>query len=227
MALDHVSFSVNRGEKIVIIGPSGAGKSTLLRCINALEDIDEGEIQIEGIVLDRTHKDIAKVRSEVGFVFQSFNLFPHLTVLGNITLAQTVVRGRSDREAENTATDILNRFGLLDKSGSFPSELSGGQSQRAAICRAMAMGPRILLFDEATSALDPEMMSEVVDVMNMLASDGITLLIVTHELGVARRVADRIIFMDSGKIAAMGTVEELLVSPKSDRVKSFLAKVLA
>ncbi|MFH1893082.1 MAG: amino acid ABC transporter ATP-binding protein [Candidatus Zixiibacteriota bacterium] len=227
VALDNITFSVGRGEKIVVIGPSGAGKSTLFRCINALEEIDSGKITIDDVTLDSTHRDIAKVRADVGFVFQHFHLFPHLTVLGNITLAQTVVRKKSQEESTETARILLNRFGLLDKEQSYPSELSGGQCQRAAICRAMALNPKILLFDEATSALDPEMMSEVVDVMNLLAREGITLMIVTHELGVAREVADRVIFMDDGRIEAIGTVEEILVSPENERVKTFLAKVLA
>jgi len=182
MALDNVTFSVGRGEKIVVIGPSGAGKSTLFRCINALEEIDSGRIIIDDVILDSTHRDIAKVRADVGFVFQHFHLFPHLTVLGNITLAQTAV--------------------------------------------TMALNPKILLFDEATSALDPEMMSEVVDVMNLLAREGITLMIVTHELGVAREVADRVMFMDDGRIEAIGTVEQTLVNPENERVKTFLAKVV-
>jgi len=227
MALDNVTFSVGRGEKIVVIGPSGAGKSTLFRCINALEEIDSGRIIIDDVILDSTHRDIAKVRADVGFVFQHFHLFPHLTVLGNITLAQTAVRKRSREESIETARSLLNRFGLLDKEQSYPSELSGGQRQRAAICRAMALNPKILLFDEATSALDPEMMSEVVDVMNLLAREGITLMIVTHELGVAREVADRVMFMDDGRIEAIGTVEQTLVNPENERVKTFLAKVLA
>jgi len=227
MALDNVTFSVGRGEKIVVIGPSGAGKSTLFRCINALEEIDSGRIIIDDVILDSTHRDIAKVRADVGFVFQHFHLFPHLTVLGNITLAQTAVRKRSREESIETARSLLNRFGLLDKEQSYPSELSGGQRQRAAICRAMALNPKILLFDEATSALDPEMMSEVVDVMNLLAREGITLMIVTHELGVAREVADRVMFMDDGRIEAIGTVEQILVNPENERVKTFLAKVLA
>lgn len=227
VALDDVTFSVKRGEKIVVIGPSGAGKSTLLRCLNALEEIDSGRIIIDDVILDSNHRDIAKVRADVGFVFQHFHLFPHLSVLGNIVLAQTVVRKRSQSESEETARNLLNRFGLLDKESAYPSELSGGQSQRAAICRAMALNPKILLFDEATSALDPEMMSEVVDVMNMLARDGITLMIVTHELGVAREVADRVIFMDAGRIEANGSVDEILVKPVNQRVKTFLAKVLA
>jgi len=226
-ALDDVSFKVQKGEKIVIVGPSGAGKSTLLRCINALEDIDSGSIAIDEVVLDRTHKDIAKVRSEVGFVFQHFHLFPHLSVLGNITLAQRVVRKRSPDESDTFATELLERFGLTGKAQSYPSELSGGQSQRAAICRAMALNPKILLFDEATSALDPESMSDVVEVMNFLAKDGITLLIVTHELSVARQVADRVMFMDEGRIEAIGPVDEILVNPQNQRVKDFLAKVLA
>jgi polar amino acid transport system ATP-binding protein len=226
-ALDEVSFEVARGEKIVVIGPSGAGKSTLLRCINGLEEIDSGTIYIDEIILDRSHRDISKVRAEVGFVFQHFHLFPHLSVLGNITLAQRVVRKRSTAESERMARDLLGRFGLLDKEKSFPSELSGGQRQRAAICRAMALEPKILLFDEATSALDPEAMADVVGVMNLLAKEGITLLIVTHELGVARQVADRVLFLDDGAVEAIGPVSEILDDPTSPRLKTFLDKVLA
>lgn len=226
-ALDNVSFEVARGEKIVVIGPSGAGKSTLLRCINGLEEIDSGRIYIDEIILDRSHRDISKVRTEVGFVFQHFHLFPHLSVLENITLAQKVVRKRSSAESERKARDLLGRFGLLDKEKSFPSELSGGQRQRAAICRAMALEPKILLFDEATSALDPEAMADVVGVMNLLAKEGITLLIVTHELGVARQVADRVLFLDDGAVEAIGPVGEILDDPASPRLKTFLDKVLA
>lgn len=226
-ALDNVSFEVARGEKIVVIGPSGAGKSTLLRCINGLEEIDSGRIYIDEIILDRSHRDISKVRTEVGFVFQHFHLFPHLSVLENITLAQRVVRKRSTAESERKARDLLGRFGLLDKEKSFPSELSGGQRQRAAICRAMALEPKILLFDEATSALDPEAMADVVGVMNLLAKEGITLLIVTHELGVARQVADRVLFLDDGAVEAIGPVGEILDDPASPRLKTFLDKVLA
>jgi len=226
-ALDGVSFEVERGEKIVIIGPSGAGKSTLLRCINGLEEIDAGRIFVDENILDRNHRDIAKVRAGVGFVFQHFYLFPHLNVLDNITLAQRVVRKRSREDSERKARELLENFGLLDKAHSYPSELSGGQSQRAAICRAMALEPKILLFDEATSALDPEAMADVVGVMNMLAENGITLLIVTHELGVARKVADRVIFIEDGVVEAVGNVSEILDDPTSPRLRSFLEKVLA
>lgn len=226
-ALDHVSFTVEPGEKVVVIGPSGAGKSTLLRCLNALEHIDSGSIAIEDITIDVRHRNIAKIRSEVGFVFQHFHLFPHLNVLGNITLAQRVVRGRTSAEADEVARRLLARFGLIDKAESYPSELSGGQKQRAAICRAMALNPKILLFDEATSALDPESMADVVDVMNVLADEGITLMIVTHELSVARKVADRVMFMEEGRIEAQGTVDEMLATPSNARLREFLNKVLA
>lgn len=225
-ALDHVSLSVEKGEVVCIIGPSGSGKSTLLRCLNALEDIQEGSIEIEGLCLDRRHKDIHKIRLEVGMVFQQFNLFPHLSAIANISLAQIVVRGRSKEEANRVSSELLSKVGLADKAEAFPGQLSGGQKQRVAIARALAMNPKVMLFDEATSALDPEMIGEVLDVMKQLAKEGMTMLVVTHEIGFAREVADRILFLESGRIVESGTPQEILVNPKNPRTREFLAKVL-
>lgn len=225
-ALDHVSLTVEKGEVVCIIGPSGSGKSTLLRCLNALEDIQEGSIEIEGLKIDRQRKDIHQIRLEVGMVFQQFNLFPHLSVLANVNLAQMVVRGRSKEEATGISTDLLGKVGLVDKVESFPSQLSGGQKQRVAIARALAMNPKVMLFDEATSALDPEMIGEVLEVMKQLAGDGMTMLVVTHEIGFAREAANRILFLESGRIVESGSPQELLNSPKNQRTREFLAKVL-
>jgi ABC-type polar amino acid transport system ATPase subunit len=225
-ALDHVSVSVERGEVVCIIGPSGSGKSTLLRCLNALEDIQEGEINIEGLKIDRSHRDIHQIRLEVGMVFQQFNLFPHLNVLSNVNLAQQIVRKRSKDAATDISTALLNKVGLADKLDALPSQLSGGQKQRVAIARALAMNPKVMLFDEATSALDPEMIGEVLEVMKQLALEGMTMLVVTHEIGFAREVADRILFLDKGSILESGTPAELLSSPKHPRTREFLAKVL-
>jgi ABC-type polar amino acid transport system ATPase subunit len=226
LALDHVDLSVEKGEVVCIIGPSGSGKSTLLRCLNALEDIQEGQIDIEGLRIDRQHKDIHQIRLEVGMVFQQFNLFPHLNVLSNINLAQQVVRGRSRDEATRISNALLAKVGLAGKLDAYPNQLSGGQKQRVAIARALAMNPKIMLFDEATSALDPEMIGEVLEVMKQLAREGMTMLVVTHEIGFAREVAHRIVFLDGGRIVESGTPEELLASPKHPRTKEFLAKVL-
>lgn len=225
-ALDHVSLTVEKGEVVCVIGPSGSGKSTLLRCLNALEDIQEGSIEIEGLRIDRQHKDIHKIRLEVGMVFQQFNLFPHLNVLANVNLAQMVVRGRSREEATRISTELLGKVGLIDKIESFPNQLSGGQKQRVAIARALAMNPKVMLFDEATSALDPEMIGEVLEVMKQLAHEGMTMLVVTHEIGFAREVAHRILFIEDGKIVESGPPQELLSSPKNQRTREFLAKVL-
>jgi ABC-type polar amino acid transport system ATPase subunit len=225
-ALDHVSLSVERGEVVCIIGPSGSGKSTLLRCLNALEDIQEGKISIEGHTIDRKHRDVHQIRLEVGMVFQQFNLFPHLTVLANVNLAQEVVRKRTKQEATRNSKELIAKVGLSDKIDVFPGQLSGGQKQRVAIARALALNPKIMLFDEATSALDPEMIGEVLEVMRQLAREGMTMLVVTHEIGFAREVANRIVFIDSGRIIEQGSPAELLVSPKHPRTKEFLAKVL-
>ena len=225
-ALDHVSLSVERGEVVCIIGPSGSGKSTLLRCLNALEDLQEGEINIEGLRIDRSHRDIHQIRLEVGMVFQQFNLFPHLNVLANVNLAQQVVRKRSKESATEISTALLHKVGLADKLDALPGQLSGGQKQRVAIARALAMNPKVMLFDEATSALDPEMIGEVLEVMKQLAREGMTMLVVTHEIGFAREVASRILFLDKGVILEAGSPFELLSSPKHPRTREFLAKVL-
>ncbi len=225
-ALDGVSLEVDKGDVVCIIGPSGSGKSTLLRCLNALEDISSCEIEIDGLRLDRHHQQVHQIRLEVGMVFQHFNLFPHLTVLRNVNLAQQVVRKRTQEEASRISLELLSKVGMADKVDAFPGQLSGGQKQRVAIARALAMNPKIMLFDEATSALDPEMIGEVLEVMRQLAKDGMTMLVVTHEIGFAREVADRIVFIDAGKIVEQGTPTELLGNPKHQRTQEFLAKVL-
>ena len=225
-ALRGVSMEVEAGEVVTVIGPSGSGKSTLLRCINHLESIDSGSITVDGIKLTDKATDINKVRAEVGMVFQSFNLFPHLTALGNITLAQKVVRRRSDREAREVALELLNKVGIPEKANVYPDKLSGGQQQRVAIARALAMQPKIMLFDEPTSALDPEMIKEVLDVMLDLALDGMTMLVVTHEMGFARAAARRIVFMDEGRIVEENTPEGLYQNPKHERTKVFLSRIL-
>lgn len=225
-ALVDVSCQIDKGEVVVIIGPSGSGKSTLLRCLNMLEKADKGHIYIDGVdILD--HKtNINKVRTEMGMVFQSFNLFAHKTALGNLTLAQTVVRKRSKNEAEEKAMALLRKVGIPEKAGSYPDNLSGGQQQRVAIARALAMDPKVMLFDEPTSALDPEMIGEVLDVMKTLAQEGMTMVVVTHEMGFAREVADRVIFMDEGKIVEVGTPEHFFKDPTHDRTKLFLSQIL-
>nr|WP_302467693.1 amino acid ABC transporter ATP-binding protein [Geomonas nitrogeniifigens] len=225
-ALDRVSLDIYDGEKVVIIGPSGSGKSTLLRSINRLEEIDRGTIVVDGMDLYDPKTDITKVREEVGMVFQSFNLFPHKTVLENLTLAQTVVRKRSKQEAEEKAMMLLERVGLAAKAKSYPGKLSGGQQQRVAIARSLAMDPKLMLFDEPTSALDPEMIGEVLDVMKDLARDGMTMAVVTHEMGFAREVADRVIFMDAGRIVEEGTPEHFFTAPTHERAKLFLSQIL-
>ncbi|WP_302467775.1 amino acid ABC transporter ATP-binding protein [Geomonas diazotrophica] len=225
-ALDRVSLDIYDGEKVVIIGPSGSGKSTLLRSINRLEEIDRGTIVVDGMDLYDPKTDITKVREEVGMVFQSFNLFPHKTVLENLTLAQTVVRKRSKQEAEEKAMMLLERVGLAAKAKSYPGKLSGGQQQRVAIARSLAMDPKLMLFDEPTSALDPEMIGEVLDVMKDLAKEGMTMAVVTHEMGFAREVADRVIFMDAGRIVEEGTPEHFFTAPTHERAKLFLSQIL-
>jgi polar amino acid transport system ATP-binding protein len=225
-ALDGVSLVVSKGEVVVIIGPSGSGKSTLLRCLNHLERIDRGTIIIDNIPLTYSRTNINKVREEIGMVFQQFNLFPHLTVLRNITLAQIKVRKRSAEEAERIARDLLAKVGIPEKADNYPFQLSGGQQQRVAIARALAMQPKIMLFDEPTSALDPEMIGEVLEVMKTLAKEGMTMLVVSHEMGFAKEVADRVIFMDEGKIVEEGTPEGLFNRPREERTRLFLSKVL-
>ncbi len=225
-ALVDVSMHVDRGEVVVIIGPSGSGKSTLLRCLNFLESADKGHITVDGIELTHARTNINKVREEVGMVFQSFNLFPHMTVMGNLTIAQTRVRGRSAAEAENIAMRLLEKVGIPEKAGVYPSQLSGGQQQRVAIARALAMQPKIMLFDEPTSALDPEMIHEVLDVMETLCCEGMTMVVVSHEMGFARRVADRVIFMDEGRIVEEGTPDKIYDDPDHERTKAFLAQII-
>ena len=225
-ALDDVSVDVDAGEVMVVIGPSGSGKSTMLRSINHLETVNSGEIIVNGIELTNKSTNINAVRADVGMVFQQFNLFPHLTALQNLTLAQRVVRKRDGAEAERVSLALLERVGIPDKAGSYPSQLSGGQQQRVAIARALAMNPKIMLFDEPTSALDPEMIQEVLEVMLDLAKSGITMVVVTHEMGFARAAARRIIFMDEGKVIEETTPEELFTAPKHERTRLFLSKIL-
>ena len=231
-ALRGVSINVKRGEVVVIIGPSGSGKSTLLRCVNHLETIDRGHIIVDDIHLTDAKTNINKVREEIGMVFQLFNLFPHLTALENVILAQRVVRKRSREEAERIAREQLAKVGIPEKADSHPSQLSGGQQQRVAIARALAMQPQIMMFDEPTSALDPEMIKEVLDVMLDLAREGMTMLVVSHEMGFVKEAADRIIFMDEGKIVEVLTPEEMKAATedpdlaKTDRTRLFLSKIL-
>lgn len=224
-ALKGISLDVAKGEVVVIVGPSGSGKSTLLRCINRLEEFDKGMIIVDGIPLD-TAENINTVRTEVGMVFQQFNLFPHLSVKDNITLAQKIVRKRSQTDAENIALELLEKVGIPEKANAFPIQLSGGQQQRVAIARALAMNPKIMLFDEPTSALDPEMIQEVLDVMLALAQEGMTMVVVSHEIGFARAAADRAILMDAGQIVEEATPDILFSNPKNERTKLFLSKVL-
>ncbi len=226
-ALVDVSTEIAAGEVVVVIGPSGSGKSTFLRCLNHLETADAGgHILIEGIDILDPKTNINKVRAEVGMVFQSFNLFPHKSVLENITLAQTVVRKRPKEEAHTKAMSLLDKVGITDKADAYPDNLSGGQQQRVAIARALAMDPKVMLFDEPTSALDPEMIGEVLDVMKTLAQEGMTMVVVTHEMGFAREVADRVIFMDEGAIVEVGTPEHFFTNPDHDRTKLFLSQIL-
>ena len=225
-AVDDVSTEIARGEVVVIIGPSGSGKSTFLRCLNGLEEFDAGNIVIDGVDLADHKTDINLVRREVGMVFQQFNLFPHKTVLENITLAQTAVRKRSPAEAVSKGRALLVKVGIAEKEAEYPSRLSGGQQQRVAIARALAMDPKVILFDEPTSALDPEMVGEVLDVMKQLAREGMTMVVVTHEMGFAREVADRILFMDQGRIVEEGTPETFFTAPKEERTKLFLNQIL-
>ncbi|PID41189.1 MAG: peptide ABC transporter ATP-binding protein [Proteobacteria bacterium] len=225
-AVDDVSVSVDKGEVVVVIGPSGSGKSTLIRCVNGLEPFDQGHIFIDGVDIAGRRTNINHIRAEVGMVFQQFNLFPHKTVLDNLTLAQIRVRKRKRKEAEKKARALLAKVGIADKEKEYPSRLSGGQQQRVAIARALAMEPKVMLFDEPTSALDPEMVGEVLDVMKQLAREGMTMMVVTHEMGFAREVADRVLFMDQGKIVETGTPEHFFVAPEEERTKLFLKQVL-
>lgn len=224
--LKGISLEVKEGEVVCLIGPSGSGKSTFLRCLNRLEKITAGEVIVDGHPISDPNVNINKVRENIGRVFQHFNLFPHLTVLDNITLAPTELKIMDKKAAEEKARDLLSRVGLADKADAYPAQLSGGQKQRVAIARSLAMNPDIMLFDEPTSALDPEMVGEVLEVMKQLAAEGMTMVVVTHEMGFAREVADRVIFMDGGYIVEEGTPEEIFSHPKEERTISFLNKVL-
>ena len=226
VALKDFSTNIRRSEVVVLIGPSGSGKSTFLRCLNGLEEIDSGSIVVDGIPLDDDKKNRLEIRKEVGMVFQHFNLFPHLTVLKNITLAQLLVRKRSKAEAEDNAMQLLKKVDISEKADSYPSQLSGGQQQRVAIARALAMKPKVMMFDEATSALDPEMIGEVLEVMKDLAMEGMTMVVVTHEMGFAREVSDWVIFMEDGMKVEEGTADHFFTDPKKDRTKLFLSQIL-
>ena len=225
-ALVDVTTKIDQGQVVVVCGPSGSGKSTFLRCLNRLEIADSGHIFIDGVDVLDPKTNINKLRAEVGMVFQSFNLFPHKTVFDNIALAQKVVRKRSKEDAAQKTDFLLNKVGIQDKSKSYPDNLSGGQQQRVAIARALAMDPKVMLFDEPTSALDPEMIGEVLDVMKTLAKEGMTMVVVSHEMGFAREVADRVIFMDAGAIVEVGTPEHFFTNPTHDRTKLFLSQIL-
>jgi len=224
--LNDINLHIAAGEVVVVCGPSGSGKSTLMRCINALEPIQQGEISVDGMPLGSSRTNLTRLRAEIGMVFQQFNLYPHMTALRNITLAPMKVRRLSRREADGMALDLLAKVGIPEKARAYPAQLSGGQQQRVAIARALAMQPKIMLFDEPTSALDPEMINEVLDVMVNLAQEGMTMVVVTHEMGFARRVAHRIVFMDEGRIIEAGTPDAFFVRPQSERTQQFLAKIL-
>ena len=226
-ALKNVNFSVKQGEIVVVCGPSGSGKSTLIRCINNLEEIDEGIITINDLDIHASKKNLQYVRSEVGMVFQHFNLFPHLTILENITIAQKLVKKTNSDESENIAKQLLKKVKLSDKANSYPGDLSGGQKQRVAIARSLAMKPKVLLFDEPTSALDPETIGDVLSVMKDLAQENYTIVCVTHEMGFAKEVGDRIVFMDEGAIVEENEPEEFFRNPKSERAKLFLSEILS
>ncbi|MBM7805384.1 glutamate transport system ATP-binding protein [Geodermatophilus bullaregiensis] len=224
--LQDIDLSIDRGEVVVVIGPSGSGKSTLCRTINRLESIEQGEISIDGQRLPEEGKELARLRSDVGMVFQSFNLFAHKTILQNVTLGPTKVRGQSRADAERRARELLDRVGVGVQADKYPAQLSGGQQQRVAIARALAMDPKVMLFDEPTSALDPEMINEVLDVMISLAREGMTMIVVTHEMGFARRAANRVVFMDGGRIVESADPETFFTAPRSDRARDFLSKIL-
>lgn len=224
--LKSINLEIGQGEVVVVVGPSGSGKSTLLRCINGLETITSGELTVEDVKIHDRKTDINQLRRNIGIVFQHFNLYPHKTVLDNITLAPIKVRKISKQEAHETAMFYLNKVGIPDKANAYPSELSGGQQQRVAIARGLAMKPKIMLFDEPTSALDPEMIGEVLDVMRALAREGMTMVVVTHEMGFAREVADRIVFMDQGQIVEESPPEQFFANPKEERARTFLSRLL-
>jgi polar amino acid transport system ATP-binding protein len=225
-ALRNTSLTVDRGEVVLVIGPSGSGKSTLLRCINRLETLTSGEIWIDDDCVSDRHADIRRIREEVGMVFQSFNLFPHLTALGNITIAPRIVKKLPKEEAEQQGRALLERVGLSEKERAYPDQLSGGQQQRVAIARALAMNPKVMLFDEPTSALDPEMIKEVLDVMLQLAQEGMTMLVVSHEMGFARAAADKVVFMDNGEVIESGPPDQLFTRPREERTRRFLDHIL-
>jgi glutamine transport system ATP-binding protein len=224
--LKGIDYHVHEKEVVCVIGPSGSGKSTFLRCINLLEEITDGSIYVEGMKVNDPDTDINDIRTEVGMVFQQFNLFPHMTILENVTMAPMIIRKTPKKEAEKLALELLDKVGVLEKADNYPEQLSGGQQQRVAIARALAMRPKIMLFDEPTSALDPEMVKEVLDVMRQLAKEGMTMVVVTHEMGFAREVADRVLFMDGGYIVEQGKPEDLFGNPQHERTKAFLGKVL-
>ena len=224
--LKDINFEVSEKEKVVICGPSGSGKSTLIRCINRLEEHQKGEIMVDGMTLDENTKNISAIRSEVGMVFQQFNLFPHLSILENCTLAQIWVKKKTKKESEALAMEYLNKVQIADQAAKFPGQLSGGQQQRAAIARALCMEPKIMLFDEPTSALDPEMIKEVLDVMVDLAKGGMTMCVVTHEMGFAKEVADRVVFMDEGNIVEAKKTNDFFDNPENERTKLFLSQIL-
>jgi polar amino acid transport system ATP-binding protein len=225
--LQDVDLDVARGEVLVVCGPSGSGKSTLIRCVNRLEQIQSGRLTVDGQDVQAPDVNLPRLRADIGMVFQQFNLYPHMTVLENVTLAPIRVRGRERREAERIAMDLLAKVDIPDKAGAYPAQLSGGQQQRVAIARALAMQPKIMLFDEPTSALDPEMINEVLDVMVALAREGMTMLVVTHEMGFARKVAHRVVFMDEGRIVEQGAPDAFFDHPKHERTRLFLSKILA
>ncbi|TDT97943.1 amino acid ABC transporter ATP-binding protein (PAAT family) [Streptomyces sp. 846.5] len=225
--LHDIDLEVRSGEVVVLLGASGSGKSTLIRCINRLETPDSGEISLDGVPVPVEGRELARMRSQVGMVFQSFNLFGHRTALQNITMAPVRVKGVPQAQAEQRGRELLDRVGLADKADAYPSQLSGGQQQRVAIARALAMEPRLLLFDEPTSALDPEMIKEVLDVMTELAAEGMTMLVVTHEMGFARRAADRVVFLDAGRIVETAPPEEFFANPRTERARDFLSKILS
>ncbi len=226
LALDDFTTDICKQEVVVVIGPSGSGKSTLLRCLNGLEERDSGEIIVDGYPLDERKENRQMIRQEVGMVFQAFNLFPHMTVRANINLAQLYVRHKSKRESDADTEALLAKVGISDKIDAYPNQLSGGQQQRVAIARALAMRPKVMMFDEATSALDPEMVGEVLDVMKQLAAEGMTMIVVTHEMGFAREAGDRIIFMDEGRIIEEGNTEEIFDRPRQERTRDFIKKIL-
>jgi polar amino acid transport system ATP-binding protein len=225
--LKDVDIEVARGEVVVVCGPSGSGKSTLIRCVNRLEPIQSGRLLVDGLDVMGPSVDLPRLRANIGMVFQQFNLYPHMTVLDNVTLAPVRVRGLTRAEAERTAMDLLAKVDIPDKARSYPAQLSGGQQQRVAIARALAMGPKIMLFDEPTSALDPEMITEVLDVMVTLAREGMTMVVVTHEMGFARKVANRLVFMDEGRVVEEGAPDAFFERPRHERTRQFLSKILA